>query len=124
MRLWATLAAAAALAGLLAGIDPAPARADEAPAPEAGRQAVAVFTMVRARDLMSAADRQAYRRAMREAGSEQARREVREAALERLRQRAAEHGVVVVLEARALRPGERVEFARPERPAAPPPRAP
>jgi hypothetical protein len=114
---------------LLVGICLAlPVAADEAPAVSATHHGVAVIAVVRARDLMSPTDRQAYRRAMRAAPTEQARRDIREATLVTLRQRAAEHGMVMVIEARVLRPGEgrrepnRLEV--PDHPAPLPPRAP
>jgi len=126
MRTWTRLFGALAAAALIAGTAPAPALAD-GPASAAngdGHHGVAVITVVRARDLMSPADRQAYRKAMREAGSDEARQRVREATIERIQQRAAEHGVVMVIETRMVRPGERKSETRPDRPAPLPPRAP
>ena len=90
----------------------APAVADEAGragAPEVagGQRAVAVVTMVRVRDLITPAERQAYRQAMREAKTPEARLQIRQAAMERMSQRAAEHGKVMVIEARMMRQGQR-----------------
>lgn len=125
MRTWTRFFGALATAALIAGAAPAPARAD-GPAPGAangGQPGVAVITIVRARDLMSPADRQAYRKAMREAGSDEARQRIRGETMEKLQRRAAEHGVVMVIDTRMMRPGERAFEARPDHPA-PPPRAP
>ena len=103
------LGALAIGAALLAA---APAVADEAGragAPEAagGQRAVAVVTVVRARDLISPAERQAYRQAMREAKTPEARQQIRRSMMERVSQRAAEHGKVIVIEARMMRQGQR-----------------
>lgn len=89
-----------------------PALADEAArpaqAPEAaGQRAVAVITVVRARDLITPAERQAYRTAIRAAKTPEERQRIREAAMERLGQRAAEHGVVMVIDAPMMRHGQR-----------------
>ena len=77
---------------------------------------VAVITVVRARDLMSAADRQAYRQAMRQARDEAARQRIRESVLNTVRERAAEHGVVMIIETRAPHVGPRRSEREPVRP--------
>ncbi|MEI6557448.1 MAG: hypothetical protein WCO00_03500 [Rhodospirillaceae bacterium] len=88
-----------------------PALADEGARPgagvEAGRGQVAVVAIVRARDLITPAERRAYRQAMREAQTPEARQRLREATIERLHQRAAEHGVVMMIDARMMRPSQR-----------------
>ena len=101
-------------AALFAAALPAPARADEAarpvPAaaePAAAPRAVAVVTVVRARDLITPAERQAYRAAMREAKTPEDRLRIRQAAIERLGQRAAEHGTVMVIDVPMMRHGQR-----------------
>ena len=108
-----SLGALALGAALFAAALPAPARADEAvrPAPAtaeaAAPRAVAVVTVVRARDLITPAERQAYRAAMREAKTPEDRQRIRQAALERLGQRAAEHGTVMVIDVPMMRHGQR-----------------
>jgi len=89
-----------------------PALADEAArpaqAPEAANQrAVAVVTIVRARDLITPAERQAYRAAIHAAKTPEERQRIHAAAVERLGQRAAEHGVVMVIDAPMMRHGQR-----------------
>ncbi|MEI7610242.1 MAG: hypothetical protein WCJ64_22915 [Rhodospirillaceae bacterium] len=109
-RLGALALGAAALAALPALSTPA--RADEAaPRPAAtaeagGQRAVAVVTVVRTRDLITPAERQAYRQAIRAAKTPEERASIRRAAFERLAQRASEHGVVMIIDA-PMRPGQR-----------------
>ena len=108
-----SLGALALGAAFFAAALPAQARADEAarPAPAAAEtaapRAVAVVTVVRARDLITPAERQAYRAAMREAKTPEDRLRVRQAAVERLSQRAAEHGTVMVIDVPMMRHGQR-----------------
>ena len=108
-----SLGALALGAALFAAALPAPARADEAvrPAPAtaeaAAPRAVAGVTVVRARDLITPAERQAYRAAMREAKTPEDRLRIRQAAIERLGQRAAEHGTVMVIDVPMMRHGQR-----------------
>jgi len=128
MPMWKSQRGVLAFAILIGGSVALPTAADEAPAVSTTHHGVAVITVVRVRDLMSPADRQAYRRAMREARTREARRRIHETTLETLRQRAAEHGMVMLVEARVLRPGEgrrepnRLEV--PDHPAPLPPRVP
>jgi hypothetical protein len=148
MRTWkqrgGALVFGAVLAGLVMGADASVATAaaaapatttTAAAAGPAGivTRPVAVITMVRIRDLMSAADRQLYRQQIRDARDAAARQRVHGQWMERLQARAAEHGVVMIVEARTPAPERRlVETARPVGPTAapapvvapPPPRAP
>ena len=93
-----------------------PALADE-PGRAAGtnlaQRQVAVVAVVRARDLVTPAERQAYREAMRTAKTPEERLRIREAAVERLGQRAAEHGVVMIIDAPMMRFGQRPTEPRP-----------
>jgi hypothetical protein len=109
MRTWKQCGGALAfgallVGGLLAGPGVSTAAADAAgPAQTQLRGApgaVAVVTVVRARDLMSAADRQLYRQQLRQAREPEARLRVQAEWLERLQARAAEHGVIMVIQAR------------------------
>lgn len=86
---------------------PAPAAAAR---PQAGDRGQVVVTMVRARDLVTPAERQAYRQAMREARDPAAKQRVREQMMERISQRAHEHGVVVVIDAPMMRQEGRPEM--------------
>ena len=77
---------------------------------------------------MSAADRQLYRQQIRDARDAAARQRVHGQWMERLQARAAEHGVVMIVEARTPAPERRlIETARPAgstvapAPVAPPP---
>ncbi len=112
MSLWTRRLGALTLGAILFAAA-LPATAEEAartaPGPEAagGQRAVAVVAMVRARDLITPAERQAYRTAMREAKTPEARQRLRETTLARLSQRAAEHGVVMVIDVPMMRPGQR-----------------
>jgi hypothetical protein len=128
MYTWRSRFCAMACAILLGGAGAAAAAADPGMAAE-GHHRVAVITLVRARDLMSSAERQSYRRALRQARTAEERQRIRETALETLRQRAAEHGLVMVIETRVPRLGEAGKTAAtrlevPEHPAPLPPRAP
>ncbi|MEI6984848.1 MAG: hypothetical protein WCK65_01865 [Rhodospirillaceae bacterium] len=136
-KLAGKMAGTVLMAAVLASSAAAPASADPArpdparPEPSSqlapavtGHRAMAVISFVRARDLMSGADHQAYRRAIRQADSAEARQRIREATLKTLHERAAEHGVVMMIDTRMMRLPER--RAEPE--SAPhlalPPRAP
>jgi len=103
------------LFGLLAGAAPglASAESERPDQVQATPHAVAVVTVVRARDLMSATDRLTYRAQIRAASTAEARRRVQTEWLDRLQARAVEHGVVMVVETRVLRPeGRQGETAR------------
>ncbi len=144
MRTWKQRAGAcvfgAVLVGLLAGAGASAAPAEEPAGANQARIApgtVSVVTIVRARDLMSAADRQLYRQQIRDARDLPARQRVQAEWLGRLQARAAEHGVVMVIETRTLPPEWRriqtrgaptgaaasgpVVVVRPVEPMAPPP---
>ena len=111
MNLWTrplgALACAAALLSAAPAFADEPGRPAQAPEAAAGQRAVAVVTVVRVRDLITPAERQAYRAAMRDAATPEARQRIRQAAMERLSQRAAEHGVVMVIDAPMMRHGQR-----------------
>jgi hypothetical protein len=112
-----------------------PAVAQQAPAPAVTQApAVAVAPIrpaaerpaLRPRDLITPAERQAYRQAIRAAATDQARAQIRADLLTTLRQRAAERGGVLV-EPRP-QPNREAQNEREGTPgrvaAAPPPRAP
>lgn len=117
----ALLASAALLVGLLAAGGPSAAKADEARAEQAGAapRTVAVVTVVRARDLMSGSDRRDYREQIREAPNAAARQRIHGQWLERLQARAAEHGVIMIIETRGPRPVVRQTETAAAAPAAP-----
>ncbi len=120
----------ALLVGLVWGATASVAAAESTPGNQGAMvsRPVAVVTVVRARDLMSAADRQLYRQQIRDARDVPTRQRIHGEWLERLQARAAEHGVIMVVEARTLPPEwRRVQSTRPvgpEAPPPPPPRAP
>ena len=120
------LAAPGPAAAQQAAAAPAPAKAAAAPAVAAPAQqaAPAKKPVFRARDLMTAQERQSYRAAMRAARENPARqRELRDQLRATLQQRAAARGGVLWTPA-MNQPAAQKE-ARPEaRSAAPPPRAP
>ena len=117
-QIFAVLAMAAATA-----LPPGEASAQQAQSrPQAA--APAKPPVVRARDLITPQERQAYRQEMRAARNDPARRaQIRSQMRETLQQRAAARGAV--LQERGMnRPGMKAEAARPEQRPAPPPRAP
>ncbi|CAK0757302.1 exported hypothetical protein [Azospirillaceae bacterium] len=130
------LAAGAVAIGTLVALPGLPALAQQAPAqqtPPQGEREQVVVAMVRVRDLMTPAERQSYRQAMREARDPAAKQRVREQMMERINQRAAKHGVVMIIDAPVMRPEMRSSAENrhpaPVRPAEvavrpPPPRAP
>ena len=115
MKLWTRSLGALALAAACAAA--LPALADEPGRAAAGtslaQRPLAVVTVVRARDLITPAERQAYREAMRAAKTPEERQRIRDAAVERLSQRAAEHGVIMVIDAPMIRYGQRPTEPRP-----------
>ncbi len=117
----------ALLAGLVAASLPSVAAADQA-RPEqvqTAPNAVAVVTVVRARDLMSWTDRRTYRDAIRQAPDAAARQRIHAEWAEKLQARATEHGVIMVIETRMMRPDLRRAAGSGEASARPlPPRAP
>ena len=121
MLRWKTLCAVLAL-GAVAATLPGEASAQQAPAATQAAAAPAQRPVLRARDLMTPQERQAYRQSMREARNDPARREqLRTQMRDTLRQRATARGGVLA-EPAMNRPAMKAE-ARPEkRPA--PPRAP
>jgi len=115
--------AAGAVIAVLAG-NPAPASAQQAAAPQAAAAAPAAAApqrpVLRARDLMTAEERQTYRQAIRETRNDPARREqVRTQWRTTLRERAAARGAVLA-EPAAAKPGQKEAGAKREAP----PRAP
>ncbi len=123
MLRWKQMCAILALGTVVATL-PGEASAQQAPA---GAQAAAPAkpAVVRARDLMTPQERQAYRQSMRAARNDPARREqLRTQMRETLRQRAAAKGAVLK-EPGMTRPGMMgKEGAAPEKRPAQPPRAP
>ena len=123
MLRWKLMCAALAL-GAVAATLPGEAAAQQAPSrPQAQSAAPARPAVVRARDLMTPQERQAYRQEMRGARNDPARREqIRTRMRETLQQRAAARGAVLAGPGMG-QPAMKAEAARPEkRPA--PPRAP
>ena len=102
---------AMALGAALFTVASTPAFSEEAarPAPEVatGPRAVAMVSVVRIRDLITPAERQTYRQAMRDAKTVADRQRIRQTAMERLSQRAAEHGTIMMIDARMMRHGQR-----------------
>jgi hypothetical protein len=123
MRTWkqrgGALAFGALLVGLLAGAAPAAAEPAASVRAQGAPGTVAVVAAVRIRDLMSAADRQLYRQQISQARDLAARQRVQSEWLARLQARAAEHGVIMVIETRPLPPeGRRVATAAAAAPGA------
>ncbi len=108
----------------VASAQQAPARPAPAQVQAAAPAAQAQRPILRARDLMTPQERQAYRQAMRGARNDPARREqIRTQMRQTLRDRAAARGGVLAEPAMA-KPGMKAEAARPEKRPAAPPRAP
>ncbi|MEI6558917.1 MAG: hypothetical protein WCO00_10970 [Rhodospirillaceae bacterium] len=125
MSRWKQLCAVLALGAAVAAL-PGEASAQQAPAqPAAQAAAPAKPPVVRARDLMTPQERQAYRQSMRAARSDPARQtQLRNQMRETLRQRATARGAVLAEPAFRSPAMAAKDSARPEKRPATPPRAP
>jgi hypothetical protein len=105
-RLPSRLLTGAIILVALMAVGSGPAAAQQAPAaqPAPGERNQVIVTMVRTRDLVTPAERQAYRQAMGAARTVAERQKVREQMMERVGRRAAEHGVVMIIDAPMVRP--------------------
>lgn len=125
MLRWKTLCAVLAL-GAVAATLPGEASAQQAPAATQATAAPAQRPVLRARDLITPQERQAYRQAMRAARNDPARQQqLRTQWRETLSQRAAARGGVLA-ESRMMKPGMKKagKEANNERRPPAPPRAP